>query len=302
MTLNNEQKPAEINVVVEATPNTLPAIPNEWAALGVTSGYNPRSAEDLRLWIVGPSGEGKTTLLSSIPHHIILDFDDRADGIPGGRAYRVKIKDYGHYEAITDKLIADAKNKIWKRVSFDTVDEWIDLIITQLQKEKNVEDIMEFGSHGHGVSLVRNRCWSKIKELEDAGYTWSCVGHLTTKTELNPVDKREYTKIRESIFPSIAKKITTKSDFKLTVYCLPEVINKTKKKQLSDGRIIEVPDGTETVYKYFVDSLTTAEKEGKSSGVPLMKRKIRIPLIDGWKIFAEEYLKAMEATKQQYSL
>ena len=63
------KNPAEGNVAVSCKPNTVPIqaadfltqIPAHWQALGAEQGYNPKSAEDLRLWVVGPSGEGKTT-------------------------------------------------------------------------------------------------------------------------------------------------------------------------------------------------------------------------------------------------
>jgi len=291
------------NVVVDTKPNEVPVIPDDWAALGAATGYDPRKVEDLRLWVVGPSGEGKSTFLSSIPGNIILDFDIGAEGIPGSKAIRIPIGSYDHYMAVTDKLIADAKNnrKIGVRVTIDTVDEWVSLITNQLQREKGVEDITEFGSQGHGWALIRDRCWSRLRDLEEAGYTWACVGHLTTKTETSPVDKKDRTVLRAVVFPSFAKKITTKCDFKLTVYCMLHSEEKTKKKKLGDGRVIEVPDGTITTRKYYVDSFTTAEKEGKSRGVPTMERKFEIPLIGGWDIFANKYNTAVEEAKKKYS-
>ena len=289
------------NTVIDTQPNSVP-LSKDWEALGATSGYDPRKAEDLRLWIIGPSGEGKTTFVSGIPKNIILDFDVGADGIPGGTATRVRIKDYNHYDAVTKKLIEDAKagKRLWDRVTIDTVDEWADLIQSRLEEEKGVPDITEFGSKGHGWSLIRGRCWSMLKSLEQVGYTWACVGHMQSKTETNPVNGQERTVLRESLFPSFAKKITTKSDFKLTLYSLPSVVEKTKEKVMADGRKIVVPDGEETVHAYYVDSLTTAAKEGKSRAVPGMDRKIEVPMVGGWNVFAKHYSDAVAAMKKQY--
>jgi len=292
------------NILVDTKPNTVPVIPEDWKVLGVKFGYFPRLAEDLRLWVVGPSGEGKTTFVASIPDNLILDFDSGANGIPMSRAVPIVIRDYDHYNIVIDKLIEDAKQgrRIAKRVTFDTVDEWIGMISNQLQKEKGIEDITEYGREGHGWALIRDRCWSRLRDLEESGYIWTCVGHLTSKTEINPLDKKERTVLREAVFPSFAKKITTKCDFKLTIYCLPELVKLTQSKPLTDGRIIKVPAGTETVYKYYVDSRTTALKEGKSRAVPSMERKFEIPLINGWDEFARRYNEAVAETKQKFNL
>lgn len=291
------------NVVVDTAPNAVPVIPADWAALGATFGYAPRLAEDLKLWITGPSGEGKSTFVSSIPDNVILDFDDGANGIPGAKALRIQIKDYEHYMAVTGKMIEEgrSKKKLGKRITIDTVDEWVGMIINQLQIEKNVEDITEFGRSGHGYALIRARCWSRLRALEQAGYVWACVGHISPKTEINPVDMKERTVLRETVFPSFAKKITTKCDFKLTVYNIPTIVEKTKRKRLEDGRIIPVPDGTITTLKYYIDSQTTSAKEGKSRAVPTMDRKFEIPLIDGWKEFERRYNDAVAETKKKYS-
>uniref|UniRef100_A0A6M3KQ16 Putative ATPase domain containing protein n=1 Tax=viral metagenome TaxID=1070528 RepID=A0A6M3KQ16_9ZZZZ len=300
-TMTNSSNGNRGNIVVNTQPNSTP-VPIDWAALGAVTGYNPREAKDLRLWIVGPSGEGKTTFISSIPDHVILDFDDGANGIPNGRAIRIRICDYKHYIAVTDKLIDEAKRKTWRmghRVSFDTVDEWVDLIQSRLETEKDVPDITEFGSRGHGWALIKGRCWSRLKALEQAGYTWSCIGHMTSKTETNPVDHKERTVLRESVFPSFAKKITTKSDFKLTIYSLSQTVEKKEKRKMGDGRIIEVPGGTETVNTYYADSFTTAAREGKSRAVPAMDRKIEIPLVGGWDVFAEHYNNAVRIEKEK---
>ena len=290
------------NVPLATAPNSVPDIPAYWWTMGLEEGYKPKDAKDLNLWLVGPSGEGKTTFESSIPDQVILDFDKGAQGIPGTRSKRFYIGNYDRYKEITDRLIVDglAGKACWNRVSIDTVDEWVGMIKNQLQKEKGVDDITEFGSQGHGWGLIRERCWSRLRELENAGYVWTCVGHLTTKTETNPSTHKERTVIRESVFPSFAKQITTRSDFKLTIYCVNKEIQKTKERKLPGGRIIQVPDGKEMSSVYYLDSLTTAERDGKSRGALTMDRKFEIPAVDAWDLFVEKYNTAIEAAKKQY--
>ena len=294
-------KPPQGNVVLPATPNTVPVIPADWAKLGVETGYNPKSAEDLNLYIVGPSGEGKTTFDSSISDNMILDFDKSAESIVGTRSMRVPIRSYEHYMQITQKLIDEGKKgkHIVHRVSFDTTDEWVGMIINRLQEEKGVPDITEFGMQGHGWALIRERCWSRLREMEEAGFVWTCVGHMITKTETNPVTHKDRTVIRDAVFPSFAAKIVRSSDFKLTIYCINKEIEKKTKKTLPGGQVIEVPCGTEMTSKYYLDSYTTAEREGKGRAAPGMNRKFEIPLIGAWDVFVKNYNVAVETAKKQ---
>ena len=292
---------AKGNVVVAATPNTVPVVPADWLKLGVKVGYDPKSAEDLNLYIVGPSGEGKTTFDSSIPDNMILDFDKSAESIVGSRAMRVPIKGYEHYMEITQKLIDEGKNgkHVAHRISLDTTDEWLGMITNRLQEEKGVDDITEFGSQGHGWAMIRERCWSRLRELEQAGFVWSCVGHMITKTETNPSTHKERTVIRDAAFPSFAAKIVRSSDFKLTIYCKNKEITKEVKKTLSSGQIINVPDGTEMISTYYLDSYTTAEREGKGRAPSGMVRKFKIPLINAWDVFKKNYDESIRKAKKQ---
>lgn len=294
--------PVKQNVVLPATPNTVPVIPADWAKLGVQTGYDPKIVEDLNLWIVGPSGEGKTTFESSIPDNMILDFDKSAESVIGTKAMRVPILNYEHYMEVTQKLIDEGKagKHIVHRVSTDTVDEWVGMIVNQLQKEKGVADITEFGAQGHGWAMIRERCWSRLRELEQVGFVWSCVGHMITKTETNPVTHRERTVIRDAVFPSFSAKIVRSSDFKLTIYCINKEIEKKVKKSLPSGQIIEVPDGTVMTSKYYLDSYTTAEREGKGRAAPGMIRKFEIPHINAWDVFTQNYNVAVKAAKKKY--
>jgi len=294
-------KPPQGNVVLAATPNTVPAIPTDWAKLGVQTGYNPKPAEDLNLYVVGPPGEGKTTFESSVPDNLILDFDKAAESIVGTRAMRVPIRSYEHYIQITQKLIDEGKagKHVVHRVSLDTTDEWIGIIVNRLQEEKGVEDITDFGSQGRGWAMIVKRCWSRLRELEHAGFVWSCVGHMITKTETNPVTHKERTVIRDAVFPSFSAQIVRSSDFKLTIYCINKEVEKKEDRVLPGGQKITVPCGTEMTSKYFLDSYTTAERQGKGRGAPGMNRKFEIPLLNAWDVFKKNYTVAVEAAKKK---
>lgn len=292
----------ETNPVVDAKPNTVPVVPSDWAAFGAVTGYNPKLAEDLRVYIVGPYNEGKTTFDASILGNITLDFEDGANAVVGTNSVRIHIKDYDHLESVVKKLQEDSKNgkRHWRRVSFDSIEEYVDLIKHQLEEEKGVEDITDYGSQGHGYNLILQRVWSKIMDLEQAGYTWAIVGHQKVKSETNPVTKKEETKLREAVYPGIAAKIKNKADFQLTVYCMSRSVELKKKQKLPSGQVIEVPAGTEVRKTYYVDCLTTSRGDGKSRGVPTMDTKFEIPLVGGWEVFRQKYNAAVEAAKKMY--
>jgi hypothetical protein len=291
------------NPVVETTPNSVPVVPDDWAALGMKAGYDPKIAEALRLFIVGPSGEGKTTFVSSIPNTAIIDFDDGANAVPGSRATRIHVRDYAHFDQVINKMVLDNTQgkRHWDRVAIDTIDELIAMIKHQLEEEKGVEDITEYRSTGYGYNMILQRFWSKILDLEQAGYSWAIVGHMRTIEETDPATKKPVTRIRESVYPGVAKKILTKSDFKLTVYCIPQTIERKVMKTLPDGRKIEVPAGTETRLVYYVDSMTTEARDGKQRGVPSMERKFELPLCGGWDVFKAKYDSAVAVERDKHS-
>ena len=290
-------KPA-VNPTGACMPNT---VPNDWAALGATTGYNPRTAEQLRLFINGPSNEGKTTFVNSIPDNLIFDAEDGARASPGARATRILVPGYDQFVTYTDKLVTDAKagKKAFQRITFDTTDVFVEMIQKQLEREKQVEDITEFGSQGHGYNLIGGRLWSKVRDLEEAGYIIAFVGHLRTKTEVNPITKKEETKLRDATFPSIALRIRKWSDFKLTAYKKLETKKVTAKRNIPGRGLIDVEVGSETTPAYFINTSTTEVMECKARGVPTLEQTFKVPLVGGWDVFAEKYNAAVEEARKQ---
>ena len=282
-------------------PNTVPLVPTDWSLLGLVAGYNPKLASALRLYILGPYNEGKTTFAASIPNNIILDFEDGANAIVSPNSVRIHIRDYAHLGQVIAKLQEDAKskNRRWDRVTFDSIEEYIDLIKHQLEVEKKVEDITEFGSRGHGYNLILQRAWSCVMDLEQAGYTWAVVGHQKLKTEFNPAKNKEETKIREAVYPGVAAKIKNKSDFQVTVYRLPRTIKSSKKMRTSTGQIITQPH-EETTNIYYASTFTSNRGDGKARGVPTMDARFEIPLVNGWEVFRQKYDTAVEAARKEY--
>jgi len=288
------------NMVVDTKPMDVPV---DYEALGITSGYAPRPPEKLRLFVVGPEGEGKTTFVLSIPNSLTLDFEGGADAIPGGRGARVTIQGYEHYEHILKKLMEDgngAKKRRFTRVNIDTGDEWTSLIADQLALEHNVEDISEYGSKGKGWNLLKTRCWSHLYGLYMAGYAWTVIGHLTTETITDPCTGQEMTRPKPIIFPSLAAQIVRNSDFYVTIYMLEKTEQETETIVVRGKEIVKPKkNGLKIIRHWILDSRAVpGSGVGKARGVPAMPTKIEIPLIGGWDKFSGEYNKAVEKARK----
>ena len=279
------------NVKVAVEPRQLP---RELTALGIKQGYEPRPAKRVRLYLTGPYGSGKTTFISSIPNTLILDFQDGATGVPGCKANRVNLKGYDHYMQVTDYLITHPG--LYDRIVIDPADEWVDILMLQLNKEKDVENITEFGSQGHGWFLIRSRGWNRLRELENAGYSWICVDHLREKTVNDPSSGKERTVLRPAIFQSMAYQLIGQAEIYATIYQVTETKQVMTTLTLPSGKTVETPKKgeVESTTTYYLDCQTTPGKEGKTRGVPHMKTKIEIPMVGGWAKFEEEYNKAIQ--------
>jgi hypothetical protein len=282
-----------------AIPNSIPA---DWLALGAEEGYHPKEAHELRLWVAGPTGEGKSTFTRSIPDSLTLDFGDETGGVFEPRSPRIYIKNHEHYMQVTDKLIEEGKNGgQWiKRIVFDNVDDWVNMIIEVLQKEKQCEDITEYGSKGKGWTLIRNRCWGKIQLLSEAGYVWSCTANLVEKQQT--VGNNTTTVIRPVVYPSFASMFGRRADYKLVIYARPSIVTLTKPIKLPNGQVIDKPIGEETKLVYYCNCRSNDTQQAKTRGVPDMEETFELPLVDGWKTFTDKYNdarnKAIERSKE----
>jgi hypothetical protein len=285
-----------LNTVTKmATPSAIPA---DYAALGVTSGYNPLPAEQLRLWLIALPGAGKSTFLSSIPDTLILDFEAGCNAVPGARAHRVYVENKEHFDSIITKLIEDGNNnnRRYKRVAFDTMDQYVSLTAAPLAIEKKVETIGEFGSKGAGWFLLSNRCWTAFEQLKSVGYAYAAAGHIKEETITMPGSKNEITRQRPCIFKTLAETVTRNSDLFATL------TKSTTEKQIMkettvQGNKINVPTGEvlqEVHHRLNIAALDSPTS--KARGVPTMSTRIDLSMYNGWDSFVEQY---DEAVKRQ---
>ena len=306
-----EQINGNANKVVETTAAEIP-IPADYAKLGLMGGYNPRSIEDIRLYLTGLSGDGKSTFLASIPDTWTLDCEGGAEGIPGRRGLYFNMKAmarersvdvYTVYSNIIDKLIADGKagKHPCRRVGIDTHDAWVELLGRHLLAEKSsgakqFEDIGELGMKGHGHSLLQGRCRNVLGELEDAGYTWAVVGHLTYITETDPITYKESTKIRPILSKGYVGPVVRLAELHITINSRTAI---EKADKVVGDKVFKGLDEKE-VTRYYIYSRPTEAKamEGKRRGVPTLPARLEVPMVDGWKVLKDAYEKAVEETRK----
>ena len=300
------------NVVVPTTPAEIP-LPAEYVELGLTTGYNPCTLEEARVYVTALSGEGKSTFLASIPGAVTIDTERGANGVPGRRGGYFNIfkiaresgkTAYEVYRAILDKLMEDGKanKRHWNRVIFDTHDGWVELEGVHLLEEKSsaakvYEDIGEYGQKGHGHSLLQGRIKKILSELESVGYSWAIAGHLTYVVETDPITYKESTKIRPILSKGYVGPIVRKAELHLT-------INSITKKEKTDlvvkGRTLKGAK-EEVVTHYWLYTRPTERKamEGKQRGVPNLAGSLEVPMVGGWDVLKKAYNEAVNKSKKQ---
>ncbi len=288
-------------------------VPADYAALGVASGYAPISAEELRMFIVGPSGEGKSSFLMSCPRTLTLDFERGAQAIPRARAHRVHVKNAEVLDNVVNKLATDASkpNRPYDRVGFDTIDEMMEIMNPVLAKRKsdaskwNGTDITAFGDKGAGWAILKHGCWDYIKRLENLGYTWTVIGHITEKTISTSAGTR--TIPRPVIFDTFARLIGRNCEVFSNIYS--QVDEVPGPPIIRAGRQLENPNKIKVNNVYMDATTINSEKhtgQGKLRGVPTMTSKIFLPdpltsEEQGWDVFRREYNSAIEKVKKELS-
>lgn len=294
------------NTMVQVEPQTLPAA---YSKLGVTRGYSPYPAEQLRMFIVGPSGQGKTTFISGCPRNLVLDFEGGAPGVINPTSHRLHIPNYEALETIIALLKKDARNpkRPFDRITFDTIDQFTEMMNPVLAEQKRAttkfdgDDITTFGGEGAGWAILKNGVWRFITDLQHLGYTWTCIGHITTESKV--IAGKSIEVPRPVLFPSFARLIGRNSEVFASIYSRTE---KGRKLVKAGDKMVEVPSN-EDIVKVYMDCTTIASEKnvgtGKLRGVPTMTKQLELPdpLTGeyGWDTFVRVYDEAVASVRSQ---
>lgn len=294
------------NTMVQVEPQALPAA---YTKLGVTRGYSPYPANQLRMFIVGPSGQGKTTFISGCPRNLVLDFEGGAPGVINPMSHRLHIPDYEKLTKIVALLKEDARkpDRLFDRVTFDTIDQMTEMMNPVLAKQKREttkfdgDDITTFGGEGAGWAILKNGVWRVITELQHLGYTWCCIGHITVETKV--IANKSVEVPRPVLFPSFARLIGRNSEVFASIYSRTEKGTRVVQVQ---GKEVTIPSN-EDIVKVYMDCTTIASEKnvgtGKLRGVPTMTKQLELPdpLTGeyGWNTFVRVYDEAVASVRSQ---
>ena len=182
-----------------------------YTELGIRQGWNPTPFDQLRIWVTGVGGSGKTTFISSDPGSLILDFDYSANDVPTSRAAYVSCPDVRTMQHILDRVIKDGPGTSgFKRIVFDTMDRLCELVIEFLTEEYNrqhpdtrVDSILgaPHASYSAGYTAVVAFMVSLLESIRGAGYGWTVTSHVDER-EIMRNNRREYVN-RPLLFSSL---------------------------------------------------------------------------------------------------
>ena len=296
-----------VNKVFPIQPGTLP-IPADYSALGVTRGYSPPTANQLRFFVVGPSGEGKSTFINSDPNSLILDYEKGSTGIPRALAARISISTAKQHNDFIKKLIADAKSgrSLWSRIVFDTVDQCIQILGAAFAADKGLEHFGEYGDKGAGYGVMKSRFWTDIESLMAAGYTWTIVGHLTERTVR--VNRQDMTVLRPVIFESLNNIIYRNCEIFGMTERVTTVKQGTVTRTIEGKQVTIAVPGKDILTEEFMLRISSDVGAGGSSaqlkqakvrGVPSFRKSIKLTGSGGWTTFSTAYNNAVATEKKR---
>jgi len=252
----------------------------------------------ITMLLLGFSGSGKTTFVSSIPRALLLSFQDNgASSIIGPRADRLFVPDWQTYEKVANQLRSDARagKRLWDTIVFDTVDEWYNILAERVVQiwnnryNKKAESINEVGKEGRGFSDAASLLERELDSLKSVGYSWHLTGHLTEK-RINKGDEPT-TVVRPVLTNSAFKVVIRKAYLKCEVtpfyvrkadkvLTLPNGVEKTVKVDLN-------PSDWRTEFYLTIHSADALAEEESKVRLPHLPDKILLPPHGAWDVFCQ---------------
>ena len=292
---------------VSCPDNMPPVVPKRYLDLGIECGYNPPPLDSIRLYLTGPSGDGKTTFISTDSDTVILDFEDGAWGVPGSRTQRWVIKTWQQYQDILALLIADGNTgkRVFNRVSIDTTDKWAAFMAArvvweynQTQPVKLADCIVDVGTMGRPWFLVRDRCMADLMLLRNAGYGWTVVGHEASRLIDDPDNPgKKKRSVEETLFPTMHQALVQDCDIRAKVYSVPAT--KTEMVTVTIGGKSVAKPHRVAAREYRLSVRSTPDTELKVRGVPDLMGTFVLGENDGWQVLKVAYDEAVSKAKER---
>lgn len=281
-------------------------IPSAYAEYGGGVGWNYTPPEQLRMFLIGAPGDGKSTFAASNPDAWIIDTEGRSRDVVHGRAAYFHCPDAGDYMKLLSQLVKDgnAGKAPCKTVIFDTIDAWVLQLVrfltkTRLPEGSRADSILDL-PHGKGYSLLQDEISRRLAALTLAGYGWWVVAHIKETAVTDEQGNILRYRKESNLFPSLRGPLHMMSHIQGTL--IRKVVTPTIEKQ------IKTPSGKVIVKKVlgepkniFLLSLRPggARIEGertdaKNPYLGYLDEVIELPVKDGYQTFATKYSEAME--------
>lgn len=290
-----------------ANPVTGTAVSASWQGLGVTRGFSPSPIEQTRWFITGGLKSGKSTLVSSIPYALVLDFERGANCVRTPAAHRVWINDWSKLVQVMDLLATEAKagTRSFKTVVFDTGDAFLALCRQHLSEELTESklatgkfspdsyfDITESGMEGSGWSKVNSEFMRIVTKVYTLGYGWVICGHLKEERIKLSYDTPEIIVPRPALTPGIVGQVSRDAEILATVGRVARTIKEEHTVALKGGRTQKLmSDRTVVEYRLCVGQ-SAANAVATGCRITFPTATIEIPETGAWTIIEKLYAEA----------
>lgn len=277
-------------------------IPPGYEEMGVETGFDPPAPEELwQLWIAFEKC-GKTTVASSIPNALLLDFDIQgARTCIAGNAARRRITSWQVLCDLQEKLLVDAekanakgKPRPFKVIVFDDLgaaQALCDEHMVASGEYGDIETMSEYNPKYYaGYRKWRTEIFDTIRQLYDVGYGIVCTFHIAT----GKGDDDEPTNYVQCM-PALWRMLCQRAQVIAEIERKTKLKTPRKWKTLKSGKRVRVVDRDKPIKKTraFTMHLAGRLPSGIHGGcrLPLVE-DIALPRFGAWAVIANEYTRA----------
>ncbi len=288
---------------------TLATIPSRYSAFGGGVGWKFTPAEQLRIFLIGSPGCGKSTFAASNPDAWIIDTEGRSRDVVHGQAAYFHCTSAADYMKLLAQLVEDGKagRPPCKHVVFDTIDAWVLQLVqfltaTRLPADSKCDSILDL-PHGKGYSLLQDEISRRLSALTLAGYGWTVVAHIKETAVTDEQGNILRYRKESNLYPSLRGPLHMMSHIQGTV--MRDVITPTEIKTIMTpkGKTIkkEVPGKPRNIFLLSLRPggarIEGERTDAKNPYLGYLDEVMELPARGGWEAFCDKYQSAMERIK-----
>ena len=284
-------------------------IPSSYKEFNGHVGWKYTPVNQLRIFLIGSPGCGKSTFAASNPDAWVIDTEGRARDVVHGRAAYFHCAEASDYMGLLAKLVEDGKagKAPCKHVVFDTIDAWVLQLVqfltkTRLPADSRADSILDL-PHGKGYSLLQDEISRRLSALTLAGYGWTVVAHIKETAVTDEQGNILRYRKESNLFPSLRGPLHTMSHIQGTV--MRDVVTPMVVKEITTpkGKVIkkEVQGDPRNVFLLSLRPggarIEGERTDAKNPYLNYLDEVMELPVKDGWAAFSGKYAEAMERIK-----